>query len=208
MGVGRGVVLGLVSLAVIGPMVWSENEKQRASAGPTPAPDPVAQPHEPTRLTQLLESRATTAQPISTTPISHGGYGSVAAADTDGLSERELEEAQEARERADLARTAVRDAQYDLNRSVRRLDGGDWQNDLPRVQRNLRNLEDAADELERADPGSYAASNLSYEARKMKRELRDLETENWQTVVPEIERRNKKISWETDAVESEADSDY
>ena len=90
MGVGRGVVLGLVGLAVIGPMVWSDNEKQRAAAAPTLAPDPVAQRYEPSRLTQLLESRATTARPVSTNPISHRGYGSVAAADTDALSEREL----------------------------------------------------------------------------------------------------------------------
>ena len=98
------------------------------------------------------------------------------------------------------AKQAVVDAQYDLNRSVRSLSYGDWENDLPTVQRRLRALENANSDLGSVD--GAAAAEMDWEIRRMKREMGRLDDENWRSVVPDIERRNRSISWESDNLES------
>lgn len=101
------------------------------------------------------------------------------------------------------AKRAVVDAQYDLDRSVRNLSYGDWENDLPTVQRRLRALEDANSQLSSVD--SSAASDMDWEISRMQRELRRLEDENWRDVVPDIEQRNRSVGWESDNIESSID---
>ena len=107
------------------------------------------------------------------------------------------------RERIAQAKRDVVDAQYDLNRSVRALSYGDWDNDLPTAQRRLRALEDANSNLSALD--SSAASDMDWEIQRMKRDMRRLEDENWRDVVPDIERRNRSLNWESDDLESSID---
>ena len=107
------------------------------------------------------------------------------------------------RERIAQAKRDVVDAQYDLNRSVRALSHGDWDNDLPTAQRRLRALEDANSNLSALD--SSAASDMDWEIQRMKRDMRRLEDENWRDVVPDIERRNRSLNWESDDLESSID---
>ena len=106
-------------------------------------------------------------------------------------------------ERIARAKREVVEAQYDLNRSVRRLSNGNWDQDLPTVQRRLRNLENATADLSAVD--SAAAADMEWEVGRMKREVRRLETENWRDVVPDVERRNRNLNWESDDLESSSE---
>jgi hypothetical protein len=98
------------------------------------------------------------------------------------------------------AKQEVIDAQSDLNRSVKSLSDGDWENDLPTVQRRLRALEDANSNLNDLD--SSAAADMDWEIQRMKRDVRRIEDENWRDVVPDIESRNRALNWESDNIES------
>jgi len=106
-------------------------------------------------------------------------------------------------ERITRAKRDVVDAQHDLNRSVRRLANGEWDQDLPTVQKRLRNLENATADLSAVD--SAAAADMEWEVGRMKREVRRLETENWRDVVPDVERRNRSLNWESDDLESSSE---
>lgn len=104
------------------------------------------------------------------------------------------------RERAEQARRDVEWAQQDLDRSVRNLQTGDWENELPTVQRRLRQLDYATQDLHSADPEGSGASNLQYEVDRMQRDMRRLESEDWRQVVPDIDRGNRNIGYETDNI--------
>lgn len=111
----------------------------------------------------------------------------------------------EERRRSEIrdARERVLAAQDDLNRSVRRLSDNDWENDLPTVKRRLRDLEEANQQLGSVDYN--ASSSMDFEISRMKRETRRLDDENWRDVVPDLERRNRSISFEADMMQSSSD---
>lgn len=152
-----------------------------------------------------LPTDAAIEQPVSASLPPFGDYGDTST-DVDslesygGADSYDSYAAEQERQRVADAKRAVVDAQYDLNRSVRSLSYGNWENDLPTVQRRLRALEGANSDLSSVD--SAAAADMDREISRMKREMRRLEDENWRDVVPEIERRNRSIGWESDNLES------
>lgn len=100
------------------------------------------------------------------------------------------------------ARQEALDAQHRLRRSMRDLQYGDWQSTMPEVQDRIRRMDRAAADLESLDPGNSTASDLAWEARKLKREADRLESENWRDVVPDLEHREGRLSWEADDLEA------
>lgn len=102
------------------------------------------------------------------------------------------------------ARQEALDAQDRLRRSMRDLQYGDWQSTIPEVQDRIRRMDRAAADLESLDPGNSAASDLAWEARRLKREADRLGSENWRDVVPDLEHRERRLSWEADDLEAES----
>lgn len=174
----------------------------------TPSADYSAQASSPpaaTATAPVYESQTQPGQvPTSESTLQNYSYGSIEESDEttpDQAWEAYSEELE--KERIAQAKRDVVDAQYDLNRSVRALSYGDWENDLPTAQRRLRALEDANSNLSALD--SSAASDMDWEIQRMKRDMRRLEDENWRDVVPDIERRNRSLNWESDDLESSGD---
>lgn len=102
------------------------------------------------------------------------------------------------------ARQEALDAQDRLRRSMRDLQYGDWQSTIPEVQDRIRRMDRAAADLESLDPGNSTASDLAWEARRLKREADRLQSENWRDVVPDLEHRERRLSWEADDLEAES----
>jgi len=93
--------------------------------------------------------------------------------------------------------SGVNSAVDDLNSSVRRLRmGEDWDYGLPQVDRRLRDLDREIFDLEMQDMSNPDVMNLRFEADRMRREMRRLESGNWRDVVPDIERRNRSLGFE------------
>lgn len=99
----------------------------------------------------------------------------------------------------DQARRDILNAADDLNSAVRKLNDGDWENDLSRVKRRLNDLEDANDRYS----ASGGNSNLGSDIDQMRSQLRRLESDNWREVVPDIQRTNRAIDTESSFLRNE-----
>lgn len=106
------------------------------------------------------------------------------------------------RDQIGYARDQIRWERDNLRRSVRGLQYGDWENDLPRVERDLRNLDNAVWDLELEDPSNPATQDLRYEVDRMKRDVRRLDSEDWRNVVPDLDRASRNIDYSTEALDS------
>ncbi len=94
------------------------------------------------------------------------------------------------------ARRDLLDAQDDLNSAVRRLSNGDWDGDFERVRRRLNDLEDANNRY-----SAYGGnSNLGSDIDRMRSQLRRLESDDWREVVPDIQRTNRSIDFESNSL--------
>jgi hypothetical protein len=96
-------------------------------------------------------------------------------------------------------RRAVLNAQDDLNSAVRRLSDGDWDNDIGRVKRSLNDLEDANNRYS----SSGGSSNLGSDIDRMRSQIRRLESDNWREVVPDIQRTNRSMDFESNSLRNE-----
>jgi hypothetical protein len=121
------------------------------------------------------------------------------------MSEDSAEVEHESWQRRRDALNEVETAQDDLRASVRRLNNGNWEDNLPQVQRRLRNLEFALDNYEAED--ADGASSLRWEADRMRRDLQRLDSEDWAGVVPDINRRSRSIEWESDLLVNDVMAD-
>lgn len=99
----------------------------------------------------------------------------------------------------DSARRDILNAQDDLNSAVRKLNDGDWDNDLGRVKRRLNDLEDANDRYSAAGGNS----NLGPDIDRMRSQLRRLESDDWREVVPDIQRTNRSIDFESNSLRND-----
>ena len=99
----------------------------------------------------------------------------------------------------DEARRDVLNAQDELNSAVRRLSDGDWDNDLPRVKRSLNELEDANNRY----GASGGSSNLGSDIDRMRSQLRRTESDNWRDVVPDIQRANRSLDFESNNLKND-----
>lgn len=105
-------------------------------------------------------------------------------------------DSRESNEQRHEARRDLLDAQDDLNSAVRRLSNGDWDNDLGRVRRRLNDLEDANDRYTAAGGNS----NLGSDIDRMRSQLHRLESDDWREVVPDIQRANRSIDFESNGL--------
>lgn len=169
---------------------------------PAPRPHtvgPARPPAAPNRLTEKAPAYSETRR-VNGNDSPQPAYPALGAIPPSSRSMRSdiLSIENKQRERA---RKRLLEAQQDLNRSVRRLQDDEWASDVPSVRRRLRELEDAADDYSRFD--TRGVSDIQWEARRMKSELRRFDSEDWRDVVPDVERRNRRIGWETDELEGD-----